>query len=94
VFLEKNIFPLSPVELTGNLLTNIQCAANVTISFMMHQSFIIHILTLTIWHQCIGAATIKKLQNLNTDVKCMCFTPVGPVFHNYIGAANRMQHVA
>jgi hypothetical protein len=24
----------------------------------------------------------------------MCFTPIGPVFQNYIGAANRMQHVA
>jgi hypothetical protein len=43
--LGKNIFPLSPVELTGDVLINSQCAANVTISFMMHQSFIIHILT-------------------------------------------------
>jgi hypothetical protein len=40
------------------------------------------------------AATIEKLQNLNIGVKCMCFTPIEPMFQNYIGAANRMQHVA
>ncbi len=36
---------------------------------------------------------LKNLQNINNGVKCMCFTPIEPMFQNYIGA-NRMQHVA
>jgi hypothetical protein len=59
---KKKKFLLSPVKLIGVVLTNRQCAANVTVPFIMHQSLILrrHMYILTNWHQCIGAATIDK----------------------------------